>query len=143
MDAEYEEAARARRTTQNVRQALATPGCVACCLCGAATLADQLVSGMCVPCTASQIDLTEGIEKDLEVEMCKTCGLWFRNPQWVPLEPESAELLSLCVKRIRGLKKLKLVDASWIWTEPHSRRLKLRLTVSQARSSLARIVRLL
>lgn len=26
---------------------------------------------------------------------------------------------------------MKLVDASWIWTEPHSRRLKLKLTVQK------------
>ena len=63
--------------------------------------------------------------------MCRTCGKWFRNPQWVALDLESSGLLALCVRRIRGLKGLKLEDASWIWTEPHSRRLKLKLTVSK------------
>lgn len=33
--------------------------------------------------------------------------------------------------KVSGLKKVKLVDASWIWTEPHSRRLKLKLTVQK------------
>jgi nonsense-mediated mRNA decay protein 3 len=107
-----------------------TLGSVACCLCGAATPADRLHAGMCLACTASQVDITEGIERELEVDMCNTCGHWYRNPQWVPLEPESAALLALCVKRVRGLKKLRLVDASWIWTEPHSRRLKVKLTVA-------------
>ncbi len=32
---------------------------------------------------------------------------------------ESKELLTYCIKRIRGLSKVKLVDASWVWTEPH------------------------
>lgn len=32
---------------------------------------------------------------------------------------------------MNGLKKVKLVDAAWIWTEPHSRRLKLKLTVQK------------
>lgn len=36
-----------------------------------------------------------------------------------------------CSLQIIGLKKVKLVDASWIWTEPHSRRLKLKLTVQK------------
>ena len=34
---------------------------------------------------------------------------------------------SIC--RQRGVGKIHLADASWVWTEPHSRRLKVRLTV--------------
>ena len=37
----------------------------------------------------------------------------------------------LSPRKVSGLKKVKLVDASWIWTEPHSRRLKLKLTVQK------------
>ena len=88
---------------------------------------------MCMACTSAHVDVTAGIERHGEVEMCRTCGKWLRaQGQWARMDLESAELLTLCVKRIRGLKRLHLVDASWIWTEPHSRRLKLRLTVSQA-----------
>jgi nonsense-mediated mRNA decay protein 3 len=51
---------------------------------------------------------------------------------WVVCEPESRELMSLLLKRIRGLgKEVRLVDAAWVWTEPHSRRLKLKLTVQK------------
>lgn len=35
------------------------------------------------------------------------------------------------MKKIPGLSKVKLVDASWIWTEPHCKRLKLKLTVQK------------
>jgi nonsense-mediated mRNA decay protein 3 len=49
------------------------------------------------------------------------------------LEPESAEFLALCVKKIKGLEKkrgnLKLVEAKFVWTEPHSRRIKVAVTV--------------
>ena len=44
-------------------------------------------------------------------------------------ELESKELLTFCVKKVKGLSKVKLVDAGFIWTEPHSRRLKLKLTI--------------
>jgi nonsense-mediated mRNA decay protein 3 len=37
----------------------------------------------------------------------------------------------MCLKKIKGLKQVKLVDAKWIWTEEHSRRLKLELTVQK------------
>jgi nonsense-mediated mRNA decay protein 3 len=46
---------------------------------------------------------------------------------------ESRELMSLCLNNVSGLKqrrkegsggKVRLVDAVWVWTEPHSMRLK-------------------
>jgi nonsense-mediated mRNA decay protein 3 len=37
----------------------------------------------------------------------------------------------LCLRKIPGLNKLKVVDATWIWTEPHSMRLKIKLTVQK------------
>jgi nonsense-mediated mRNA decay protein 3 len=46
-------------------------------------------------------------------------------------ELESKELLSYCLRRVRGMNKVRLVDASFVWTEPHSRRLKLKLTVQK------------
>jgi NMD protein affecting ribosome stability and mRNA decay len=54
---------------------------------------------------------------------------------------ESKELLGLCLKRIRGLNKVRLVDARWIWTEPHSNRLKIELTIQKvlSRASFADI----
>lgn len=70
----------------------------------------------------------------------------YLNPptSWIKAELESRELLSFCVKRLKGLNKVKLVDASFVWTEPHSRRLKVKLTIqkevlrrhSRAQSSL-------
>jgi nonsense-mediated mRNA decay protein 3 len=44
---------------------------------------------------------------------------------------ETAQLLGICLKKITGLNKVKLVDAVWVWTEPHSKRLKIRLTVEK------------
>jgi NMD protein affecting ribosome stability and mRNA decay len=43
---------------------------------------------------------------------------------WVKCELESKELLTFCIKKLKGLNKVKLVDAGFIWTEPHSKRLK-------------------
>ncbi|KAJ3105972.1 ribosome-binding protein, partial [Phlyctochytrium bullatum] len=46
-------------------------------------------------------------------------------------ELESKELLSLCLKKLRGLSKVRLIDAGFIWTEPHSRRIKVKLTIQK------------
>ncbi len=44
---------------------------------------------------------------------------------------ESKEMLSLCLKKIKGLNKVKLIDATFIWTEPHSRRIKMKITIQK------------
>ena len=53
------------------------------------------------------------------------------RPPWTQCELESSELLALCLKQIKGLKRVKLIDASFIWTEPHSRRIKIKVTVQK------------
>ncbi|CAH0513878.1 unnamed protein product [Peronospora belbahrii] len=50
---------------------------------------------------------------------------------WVDCEWESKELMALCLKSIPGLNKVKIIDAGFIWTEPHSKRVKLRLTLQR------------
>lgn len=50
---------------------------------------------------------------------------------WMHAALESKELLGYCLKRMKGLNKVKLVDASWVWTEPHSKRLKLKITIQR------------
>ena len=42
-------------------------------------------------------------------------------------------MLAFCIKRVNGLAKVKLVDAGFVWTEPHSKRIKLKLTIQKAR----------
>ncbi|PSN51422.1 60S ribosomal export protein NMD3 [Blattella germanica] len=49
--------------------------------------------------------------------------------EWVHCALESRELLALCLKKLKGLNRVKLVDAGFVWTEPHSKRLKVKLTV--------------
>ncbi|KAK6643532.1 ribosome-binding protein [Polyplax serrata] len=49
--------------------------------------------------------------------------------EWIHCVLESRELLAFCLKKLKGLNRLKLVDAGFIWTEPHSKRIKVKLTV--------------
>jgi len=44
--------------------------------------------------------------------------------EWISCALESRELLSLCLKKLKGLNRVKLVDAGFVWTEPHSKRIK-------------------
>ena len=99
---------------------------VRCCMCGVMTQPNA--ANTCIGCLKSQIDITEGIPRTDVLYHCRECNRYLRPP-WVACELESADLLSLCLKNIKGLKRVKLLDAAFVWTEPHSRRIKVKVTV--------------
>ncbi|EER02194.1 hypothetical protein, conserved [Perkinsus marinus ATCC 50983] len=101
---------------------------VLCCVCGASMAPNQ--SNMCVNCMKGEVDITEGISKQAVVNYCRECNR-YQRPPWVPCEPESRELLGICLKKIKGLNKVKLVDANFIWQAPTSKRMKVKLTVQK------------
>lgn len=85
---------------------------------------------MCVACLRTHVDITEGIPKQAVLYFCRNCERYLQPPnEWVKCPLESRELLALCIKRLKGLKDVKLVDAGFVWTEPHSKRIKVKLTV--------------
>jgi nonsense-mediated mRNA decay protein 3 len=60
---------------------------------------------MCVNCIRSQVDITEGMQKQITILWCKECGRYLQPPKhWVRAEPESKELLTFCIKRVKGLQ---------------------------------------
>jgi nonsense-mediated mRNA decay protein 3 len=102
---------------------------ILCCLCGTSIRSNP--SNMCINCLRSQVDITVGISKQVTMFFCRNCGR-YQGPPWMNCELESRELLALCLKKIKGLnKEVKLVDASFIYTEPHSRRIKVKVTVQK------------
>lgn len=104
---------------------------ILCPLCGTPTLSLN-DSNMCTNCLKTQVDITEGLSKQVTIFYCKGCGRYLGAQKWAAVALESRELLALCLKKIKGLNKaVKLIDASFIWTEPHSRRIKIKLTVQK------------
>ena len=66
----------------------------------------------------------------MTIQFCRFCERYLQPPnQWVQAALESRELMALLLKRLKGLKDVKLIDASFLWTEPHSKRLKVKLQV--------------
>ena len=92
----------------------------------------------------------------MNIYFCRFCERYLNPPnQWVACALESRELMALCLKRIKNLskvvvgvffkpennysirvmfsilfvKKVRLVDAKFLWTEPHSKRIKVQLSV--------------
>jgi len=83
---------------------------------------------ICLTCVSKQNDITQGIQKSLMLPWCKYCARYF-GTSWVLCKRESKELLSIMLKKITGLRKLKMVDAKFKWTEEHSRRIIISITV--------------
>ena len=110
---------------------------VLCCVCGVPIAPNA--ANTCATCLASTADITKGISTEVTLHQCRSCQRWHKEAgKWIACELESRELMALCLSNVSGLKpsknsghKVRLVDASWIWTEPHSMRLKVRLTIQR------------
>lgn len=103
---------------------------ILCCLCGTPIVSNP--ANMCLNCLKSQVDITDGIQKQGIIFWCRNCGR-YQKPPFMNIELESPEMLSLCIKKIKGLNinSVKLVNAVFVYTEPHSRRIKLKLTIQK------------
>lgn len=115
---------------QNNNQQGQGQGQILCAQCG--TVINPNPANLCVNCVRAEVDITEGIPKQGTVHFCKGCDRYLQPPNvWVKADLESRELLALLLKKLKGLSKVKLIDASFIWTEPHSKRLKIKLTIQK------------
>ncbi|KAJ6514573.1 NMD3 family-domain-containing protein [Mycena vulgaris] len=89
-------------------------------------------ANLCVACLRNSVDITEGIPKQASVSFCRNCERFLSPPQtWTLARPESSELLSICLKKLKGLNKVRLTEAHFIWTEPHSKRLRVSMTIQK------------
>jgi len=101
---------------------------ILCCQCGVAIAPNP--SNMCVACLRTQVDITKDIPKQVVIYFCRFCERYLNPPaNWVVAGLESRELMALCLKRLKNLQKVKLIDANFVWTEPHSKRIKVKMTV--------------
>lgn len=104
---------------------------ILCCHCG--TPIDGSANGglaICFDCIKLTTDISEGIPREATLHFCRGCERWLQPPNhWLNAQPESRELLALCLRKLKGLSKVRIVDASFVWTEPHSKRIKVKITV--------------
>uniref|UniRef100_A0A060T5S4 60S ribosomal export protein NMD3 n=1 Tax=Blastobotrys adeninivorans TaxID=409370 RepID=A0A060T5S4_BLAAD len=106
-----------------------TSAVIACSNCGKPMSAGSGTT-MCNDCIALTVDITEDVQKEGTITFCKNCNRLLIPPSnWIFAPRESRELLGAILKRLRGLSKLRLMDAKFLWTEPHSRRTKVKVTV--------------
>ncbi|KAI9848092.1 MAG: ribosome-binding protein [Sclerophora amabilis] len=117
------------QTLPVVQQKSAT---ILCCNCGAPIDGTSSAGALCSDCIKLTVDISQGIQREATLHVCRDCDRWLQPPNhWLVAAPESRELLALCLRKLRGLSKVRIIDASFIWTEPHSRRVKLKITIQQ------------
>merc|ERR1711965_729568 len=95
---------------------------ILCCECAVPIPPNSL--NMCVNCLQLHHDIGASVAKQVQQNTCRGCSRFERRDgTWAAVEPESKELLALLLRKPRGLAALRLTDATFVWTEPHSRRL--------------------
>eukprot|EP00439_Symbiodinium_sp_Y106_P075294 s1259_g14.t2 len=106
---------------------------VLCCICGVESTSTVSAGARCVQCLRSEVDVAAGVSRRGNVHQCGTCRRWLRpGGTYTVAENESRELLGICLKSIKGIgKDVQLANASFIWTEPHSKELKVKLELQQ------------
>jgi len=107
---------------------------IACVDCGLKVEPNE--AARCQRCLTLYVkdEITEGLQlHELPVVQCSECYRYVdAKGHWHSYEPESSYFLSYCLKKVGKLERVKLLDAKWIWTEPHSRRLKVGMTIERA-----------
>uniref|UniRef100_A0A1A9VUQ4 60S ribosomal export protein NMD3 n=1 Tax=Glossina austeni TaxID=7395 RepID=A0A1A9VUQ4_GLOAU len=105
-----------------------TAGKILCCNCG--ILIEPNLKNMCFVCLHEHVDITANIIKHAVLQYCRKCERYLQPPgEWIKASLNSPELMTLCLKKVRGLKDLKVSCADFLWTEPHSKRIKIDLKV--------------
>lgn len=97
---------------------------ILCPLCGVKFTPDK--GNICEACTLAQLDDSSVLSVTDEILYCKFC-MRYERPPWINCERESQEMLALLLKKVKGLNKVVLKSAKFVWTEPHSKRMKLKI----------------
>ncbi|KAI6659338.1 60S ribosomal export protein NMD3 [Oopsacas minuta] len=109
----------------------ATLPTIVCCMCGESITPNP--TSMCILCLKAQVNVTQSISTQNQLQWCRFCDRYLQPPNsWLNVSIESRELLAHCLKKIKGYggrDQPRLVDAGFTWTEPHSRRIKVWLTL--------------
>uniref|UniRef100_A0A8C1RSY8 60S ribosomal export protein NMD3 n=1 Tax=Cyprinus carpio TaxID=7962 RepID=A0A8C1RSY8_CYPCA len=67
---------------------------------------------------------------DLKEGLLCVCRYLQPPGTWLQCALESRELLALCLKKLKA-SMVRLIDAGFLWTEPHSKRIKMKLSIQK------------
>ncbi len=97
---------------------------ILCPLCGLKFIPEA--SNICPACTLSSLDNQNLLSAGEQLNLCTYCQRYERPP-WINCERQSAQLLAILMKKIKGLGKMQIKDAKFVWTQPHSKRIRIKI----------------
>ncbi|KAI5148888.1 60S ribosomal export protein NMD3 [Enteropsectra breve] len=101
---------------------------ILCCKCGIGILPNQ--KNMCVRCINNITDVTAKIKSSVCIETCRGCERYHMPPSsWKTFAWGSKDLLIFLLGRNKTLKKINIIDTNFIYTEEHSRKMKVEIVV--------------
>ncbi|KAH9386531.1 60S ribosomal export protein NMD3 [Nematocida major] len=99
-----------------------------CCLCGIESMFD---ASMCFDCAVRELPKLK-LETTRQIDRCSTCMRYSVPPSgWTTLRFEGPEMLAYLLKKIPELSKLRLVDAYFIHSEEHSKRVRMKVSIDR------------
>ena len=111
------------------RSSMMTYSKIVCCLCSA--VIDANPRGTCEACFRKSLNIKTCIPTEFEIQYCKECQRFLRPP-YVKIERESTDMMKLCLSRIKSYdKSVKIIDSNFIYTEPHSKVIKIKITLQK------------
>ena len=111
------------------RSSMTTYSKIVCCLCSA--VIDANPRGTCEACLKKSLNIKTCIPTEFELQYCKGCQRFLRPP-YVKIERDSADMMKLCLSRIKSYdKKVKIIDSNFIYTEPHSKVIKIKISIQK------------
>jgi nonsense-mediated mRNA decay protein 3 len=111
------------------RSSMMTYSKIVCCLCSA--VIDANPRGTCEACFRKSLSIKTSIPTEFEIVYCKECKRFLRPP-FVKIDRESSDMMQLCLSRIKSYdKKVKIIDSNFIYTEPHSKIIKIKVTLEK------------
>ena len=104
-------------------------GTIPCCECASPILPN--ITNLCNTCLSATTDLSKSLPRQVTLKQCTGCHRYFLRPQvWVVASPESRELLAVCLKQLKGLCDLQLVNAVFNQADPRdTKRMQVKLAV--------------
>lgn len=102
---------------------------ILCCECGIEI--DHNARNMCFRCLNNTTDLTKAIKRSMIIESCRQCERYYIPPKgWKLYAWGSQDLLMYLLTRNKSVCNLNIVDSNFIYTEEHSKRMNVEITIS-------------
>ncbi|KAF7680995.1 60S ribosomal export protein nmd3 [Astathelohania contejeani] len=99
---------------------------ILCCKCGIPT--EPSLLNMCNRCISTELDITKKIPRHVTIEHCRQCDRYLNPPgQWQSFATGSPELLALLLRKAAITQQI--ANSELLPTEPHSKRLAIRVSV--------------